>query len=222
LFLLLKRLKTFVFGLRSWRFLFLLLEKLKAFAFAFKCWRFLLIFLDVEGSYFYFLMLNVIILGCSKFLLLVLDVESFCSYSWILKVLTFVLRCCRFLFLFLDVEGFCFLMLKVFIFILGCWRFVYLHILKKHYVKIYSILFKSWLYKFNLIYNDEIFMKGDFLMIIMLHMFYFVFKHLWWLLLFLCYKVKLSLCSNLWTSKLFIQGKIILKIPKIIIQFTWL
>jgi hypothetical protein len=52
-------------------------------------------FLDVEGSYFYFLMLKVIALtfGCLEFLLLVLDVESFYFYSWILKVLTFVLGC---------------------------------------------------------------------------------------------------------------------------------
>jgi hypothetical protein len=43
---------------------------------------FLLILLDVEGFYFYFLMLKVIVFtfGCSKFLLLVLNVESFCSY----------------------------------------------------------------------------------------------------------------------------------------------
>jgi hypothetical protein len=37
----------------------------------------------------------------------------------------------------------------------------------------YSILFKIWLYKFSLTYNDERFMKGDFLMIIMLHMSFF-------------------------------------------------
>ncbi len=49
--------------------------------------------MDVEDSYFYFLMLKVITftLGCSKFLFLVLDVENSCSYSWILKVLTFFL-----------------------------------------------------------------------------------------------------------------------------------
>jgi hypothetical protein len=51
--------------------------------------------LEVEGSYFYFLMLKVItlILKCSKLLLLVLDIQSFCSYSWILKIFTFVLKC---------------------------------------------------------------------------------------------------------------------------------
>jgi hypothetical protein len=195
---------------------------LKVFVVSFERWRFLLILLDVKGFNFYFLMLKVIALtvGYSKSLLLVLDVEIFYFYSWILKVLSFVLGCWRFLFLLLDVEGFYFYfwILKV----CDSWSFVYLHILKKNDVKIYSILFRSWLYKFKIIYNDKRFMKGDFSMIIMLHMFCFVFEHLWWLLLFLCYKVKLSLCSNLWTSKLFIQGKIILKIPKIIIQFTWL
>jgi hypothetical protein len=64
---------------------------------------------------------------------------------------------------------------------------------------------------FNLTYNDERFMKGDFLMIIMLHMSCFVFEHLQWLLLFLCYKVKLSLCFNPSTSKVCIQGKILSK-----------
>ncbi len=115
-------------------------------------------------------------------------------------------------------------MLKVFAF--GCWRFcvnswsfVYLHTLKKNDVKIYSILFKSCLYKFILTYNDERFMKGDFLMIIMLHMSCFVFKHLWWILLFLCYGAKLSLCFNPSTSKLCIQGKILSKVPKIVIRF---
>jgi hypothetical protein len=148
--------------------------------------------LDVEGFYIYFLMLKVIALtlGCSKFLLLVLDVESSCFYSWILKV------CVDF------------------------WYFVYLHTLKKNDVKIYSILFKSWLYKFNLTYNDERFMKGDFFMIIMLHMSCFVFEHLWWLLLFLCYRAEFSLCFNPSTSKLYIQGKILSKVPKIVIQFT--
>jgi hypothetical protein len=43
--------------------------------------------LKVEGSYFYFLMLKVIVQSS----LLVLDVESFYFYSWILKVLTFVI-----------------------------------------------------------------------------------------------------------------------------------
>jgi hypothetical protein len=129
----------------------------------------LLFFLDVEGSYFYFLMLKVInlIFGCSKFLLLVLHVESFCFYFWILNVLTFVFGCWRFSFLLLDVESFCSWMLKV----CDSWSSVYLHIWKINDVKIYFILFKSWLYKFSLTYNDERFMKGDFLMIIMLHMF---------------------------------------------------
>jgi hypothetical protein len=86
----------------------------------------------------------------------------------------------------------------------------------------YSMLFKSWLYKFNLTYNGERFIKGDFLMIIMLHMSCFVFEHLWWLLWFLCYRVERSLCFNPSTSKLNIQGKILSKVPKIIIQFTWL
>jgi hypothetical protein len=51
--------------------------------------------LDVDGSYFYFLMLKVIALtlGCSKFLFLVLNVEISCSYSWTLKVFTLVLGC---------------------------------------------------------------------------------------------------------------------------------
>jgi len=42
------------------------------------------------------------------------------------------------------------------------WSFVYLQILKENDVKIYSILFKSWLYRFSLTYNDERFKKGDF------------------------------------------------------------
>jgi hypothetical protein len=68
-----------------------------------------------------------------------------------------------------DVEGSYFYswMLKV----CDSWSSIYLHIWKKNDVKIYFILFKSWLYKFSLTYNDERFMKGDFLMIIMLHMF---------------------------------------------------
>jgi hypothetical protein len=57
------------------------------------------------------------------------------------------------------------------------WSFVYLHILKKNDVKTYFILFKNWLYKFNFTYNDERFMKGDFLMIIILHLSCFVFEH---------------------------------------------
>jgi len=133
-----------------------------------------------------------------------------------LKVLALTFRYWRFLLLFLDVESnsyFYSWMLKV----CDSWSFIYLHILKKNDVKIYSILFRNWLYKFNLTYNDERFMKGDFLMIIMLHMFCFVFEHLWWLLLFLCYRVKLSLYFNLSTSKLCIQGKILSKISKIVI-----
>jgi len=125
-----------------------------------------------------------------------------------LKVFTF--GCWRFLLLFLD--------LKVY----DSWSFVYLDIFLKNDVRIYSILFKSCLYKFSLTYNDERFMKGDFLMIIMLHMSCFVFEHLWWILLFLCYKAKLSLCFNPSTSKLNIQGKILSKVPKIVIQFTLL
>jgi hypothetical protein len=116
--------------------------------------------LDVEGFYFYFLMLKVIVLtfGCLKFIHLILDVESSCSHSWILKVFTFVFRCWRFLLL--DVEGSYFYswMLKV----CDSWSFVYLHIYFLNDVKIYSILFKSWLYKFSLTYNGERFMKGDF------------------------------------------------------------
>ncbi len=150
---------------------------LKVLTHTFKCW----------SSYFYFLMLQVIdfILRCSMFLLLVLDVEISCSCFWILKVLTFVswkfkvlaltFRCWRFLLL--DVESFYFYswMLRV----CDSWSFVYLHTLKKNDVKIYSILFRSWLYKFSLTYNDERFMKGDFLMIIMLHMSCFVFEFFW-------------------------------------------
>jgi hypothetical protein len=147
LFLLLERLKAFVFALWGWKFLSLLLERFKVFVIVFECWRFLLFLLDVEGSYFYFLMLKVITLtlGCSKFLLLVLDVKSSCFYFWILKVPTFVIGCWRFLLL--DVEGLWFLVFYLFSYI------------KKNDVKIYSILFKSWLYKFSLTYNDERFMK---------------------------------------------------------------
>ncbi len=56
--------------------------------------------------------------------------------------------------------------------------FFNLHIYFLNDVKIYSILFRSSLYKFDLIYYDESIMNGDFLMIIMLHMFCFVFEHL--------------------------------------------
>jgi hypothetical protein len=170
---------------------------------------------------------------------------GFCFYSWRLKVCScsyrlkafvfalgswrflsllfkklkvFAFECWRFLLFLLNVQGFCsyFWMLKV----CDSWSFVYLHILKKNDVKIYSILFRSWM--FSLTSNDERFMKGDFLMIIMLNMFCFVLEHLWWLLLFLCCKVELSLCFNPSTSKLCIQGIIISKIPKIVIQLTWL
>jgi len=137
---------------------------------------------------------------------------------WMLKVFSLTLRCWRFLLLDVEDSYFYSWMLKVCDF----WSFVYLHILKKNDVKIYSILFKSWLYKFNLTYNDGRFMKDDFLMIIMLHMLCFVFEHLRWLLLFFCYRVKFSLCFNPSTSKLCIQDKILSKIPKIVIWFTWL
>jgi len=136
---------------------------LKVLAHIFGCWRFLLLLFDVKGYCFYFL--------CSKFLLLVLDVESSCSYSWILKVFIFVLGCWRFLLLNVDLFYFYSWMLKVY----DSWFLFYLHMLKKNDVKIYSILFKSCLYKFNLTYNDERFMKGDFFMIIMLQMFFFFF-----------------------------------------------
>ncbi len=129
---------------------------------------------------------------------LLLNVEGFCCFFWMLKVLAHIFGCWRFLLLFLDVEGFCFWMLKVCV---NFWSFVYLHILKND-VKIYSILFRSWLYKFSLTYNDERFMKNDFLMIIMLYMSCFMFEHLWWLLLFLYFRAKLSLCFNPSTSKL--------------------
>jgi hypothetical protein len=205
------------FALRVWRFLPLLLN-VKGSCSYFRCWRFLLLFFDVKGYCFYSWMLNVLIFcfRCWKFLFLLLDIESFCFYFWILKVITFVLGCWRFLLLFLNVEVFCFWMLKVFTFILGCRRFVILGLLficiyiKKNDAKIYSILFKSWLYKFSLIYNDERFMKGGFLMIIMLHMFCFVWTFVM-TLLFLCYRVELSLCFNLLTSKLYIQDKILSK-----------
>jgi len=141
-------------------------------------------------------------------------VKGYCSYSWMFKVCTFGFRCWKFLFLFLDIEGFYFIlecwrfllllldvegyyfyswMLKV----CDYWSFVYMHFLKKMMWKKKSILFKSCLYKFNLTYNDERFMKGDLWMIIMLHVSCFVFEHLWWLLLFLCYTIELSLCFNI-------------------------
>jgi len=151
----------------------------------------------------------------------------------VFKVITFDFRCWKFSFLLLNIEGsyFCSWMLKVLALILRCWRFLLLDVgglcwflvfclfvyIKKTDVKIYSILFKSWFYKFNLTHNDKRFMKGDFLMIIMLHMCCFVFEHLWWLLLFLCYRAELSLCFNPSTSKLFIQGKIFSKIVKIVV-----
>jgi hypothetical protein len=79
------------------------------------------IFKHVEGLYFYFLMLKVIVFtfGCSKFLLLVLDDESFCSYFWILKVLTFIFRCWRILLL--DVKGLWFLVFCLFTYSFKKW-----------------------------------------------------------------------------------------------------
>jgi len=90
-----------------------------------------------------------------------------------LKVLVLILGYWRFLLLFLDVEGFCFWMLKVCDF----WSFVYLHMFKKmmwKYIPFYLEVINLVL--FSLIYNDKRFMKGDFLMIIMLHMSCFVLK----------------------------------------------
>jgi len=113
-----------------------------------------------------------------------------------LKVFALILGYWRFLLLFLDVEGLWFLVFCLFAFFF------------KNSVKIYSILFRIRLYKFSLTYNDEKFMKGDFLMIIVLHMSCFVFECLWWLLLFFCYRAEFSLCFNPSISKLCIQGKI--------------
>jgi hypothetical protein len=124
----------------------------KVFVVSFECWRFLLLLLMLK--------VTILILGCSKFLLLVLDVESSYFYSWILKVLTLVLGCWKFLLLLLDAEGLWFLIFCLFAYIKEKWCEN-------------SILFRSWLYKFSLTYNDERFMKGDFWMIIMLHMFLF-------------------------------------------------
>jgi hypothetical protein len=124
----------------------------KVFVVSFECWRFLLLLLMLK--------VTILILGCWKFLLLVLDVESSYFYSWILKVLTLVLGCWKFLLLLLDAEGLWFLIFCLFAYIKEKWCEN-------------SILFRSWLYKFNLTYNDERFMKGDFWMIIMLHMFLF-------------------------------------------------
>jgi hypothetical protein len=203
---------------------------LKVFVVSFECWRFLLILLDIEGSYFYFLML-----------------KGYYFYFWMFKVLIFGFRCWKFLFILLDIEGsyFCSSMLKVHVLIIKCWNFllldvegsyfyswmlkvcdccsfVYLHILKKNYVKIYSIYLKVDCTSLVWTYNDEKFMKGDLLMISMLHMSCFLFEHLWWLLLFLCYRAEISSCFNPSRSKLCIQGKIISKVPKFVIQFTWL
>jgi hypothetical protein len=66
-----------------------------------------------------------------------------------LKVFAF--RCWRFLLLLLDAKGLWFLIF-----------FLFAYIIKRNDVNIYSILFKSWLYKFSLTYNDERFMKSDF------------------------------------------------------------
>ncbi len=140
---------------------------------------------------------------CWKFLLLFLDIEGFYFCSWMLKVLALTFKCWRFLLL--DVEGLWFLVFCLFAFFF------------KNNVKTYSILFIVWLYKFSLTYNDEKFMKGDFLMIIVLHMSCFVFECLWWLLLFFCYRAELSLCFNPSISKLCIQGKIFSKVFKIVI-----
>jgi hypothetical protein len=142
--------------------------------------------------------------------MLVLNVESSYSYSWILKVITFVFGCWRFLLLLLDVEDFLLLVFCLFAYIKEKWCENIFH------------LFINWLYKFSLIYNNERSMKGDFLMIITLHMSCFVFEHLWCLLLFLCYRAELSLCFNPSTSKLCIQGKILSNVFKLLIQFTWL
>jgi hypothetical protein len=216
--------KVLVFGFRFWKFLLLLLDiegsyfcswmlkvlvlllDVEGFCFCFWMLKVLLTLLDVEDSYFYFLMWKVIVLifgfKCWKFLRLVLDIEGSYFCSWMFKVLALTFRCWRFLLLDVESSYFYSRMLKV----CDSWSFIYLHTLKKNDVKIYSILFKSWLYKFNLTYNDERFMKGVFLMIIMLHMSCFVFGHLWWLLLFLCYRPELSLCINPSASKLCVQG----------------
>jgi len=66
-----------------------------------------------------------------------------------LKVFSF--GCWKFLLLLLDVKG-----LWFFIDFFICIYYL------KNDVNIYSILFKSWLYKFSLTYNDERFMKTDF------------------------------------------------------------
>ncbi len=142
----------------------------KVFAHTFGCWRFLLLLFYVKGYCFYSLMFKVFTFGfkCWKFLLLLSDIEGFYFCSWMLKVLALTIRCWRFLLLNVIGSYFYSWMLKVCDF----WSFVYLHILKKNDVEIYSILFRSWLYKFSLTYNDEIFLKGD-LMIIILHMSFF-------------------------------------------------
>jgi hypothetical protein len=73
--------------------------------------------------------------NCWRFLLILLDVKSSYFYFLMLKVFALTLRCRRFLFYSW--------MLKVFY----SWSFVYLHILKKNDVIIYSILFRSSMYK---------------------------------------------------------------------------
>jgi len=157
-----------------------------------------------------FLMLKVLAhtFGCWRFLLLLFDVKGYSFYSWLFKVLIFGFKCWKFLLLFLDIEGsyFCFWMFKVFALILRCWKFLLLDVKGLWFLVLCLLaciylkwcenifLFKSWLYKFSLTYYDERFMNCDFSMIIMLHMSCFVFEHLWWHLLFLCYRVELSLC----------------------------
>jgi hypothetical protein len=97
--------------------LFLLLKRLKTFVFTFGGWRFLLLLLNVEGFCCFFWILKVFIhtFGCWRFslLLLLFDVNGYCFYSWMFKVFTFGFRCWKFLFLLLDIEGFYFFFYNV-------------------------------------------------------------------------------------------------------------
>jgi hypothetical protein len=124
-----------------------------------------------------------------------------------LKVLVFALK---------EVEGFCyyFWMLKVFVVSFECGRFLL----------IFFNIEGSYFHLLMLKVITPTLRCSKFLLLVLdvespcSYSWYWRFL----LLLFLCYKVELSLCFNPSTSKLCLQGKFFSKVPKIIIQFTWL
>ncbi len=126
------RLKVLVFIFKEVEGSFL--KKLKVFVLTFECWRYLLILLDVEGFYFYLLIL-----------------KGYHSYSWMLKVLIFGFKCWKFLLLFLKIEGsyFCSWMLKVLVITFKCWRFLLLDVEGSYF---YSWIWRFVIFSFLFIY----------------------------------------------------------------------